>query len=33
MEDWRMMIVNDNNRPPWWVWLLFAAILIALVLL
>jgi len=33
MEDWRMMIANGPNRPPWWVWFVLAGILIALVLL
>ena len=32
MEDWRMMIVNDPDSPPWWVWLLLAGILIGLVI-
>jgi len=27
------MITKGDNRPPWWVWFLFAGILIALVLL
>jgi hypothetical protein len=33
MEDWRMMIVNDPNRPPFWVWFILAGILIGTVLL
>ena len=33
MEDWRMMIVNDPNRPPWWIWLLLTVILIMAVVL
>lgn len=30
MEDWRMMIANDPDGPPWWVWLLLAGVLIVL---
>jgi len=32
MEDWRMMIANDPDGPPLWVWIALTAILIGLVM-
>jgi len=32
MEDWRMMIANDPDSPPWWFWILLAVISIGLLI-